>query len=146
MSSHRAYWLGVLGMCLLSAGQALGQSTSQAQRGTAAKPTAPVATVKRAELPAAKVTSRIRGEGRPTTQLVVLEFSAVPHGARAFTIQGLTSGGTQTATLECHQYHHPGVYDCYDCTGYSDNTHVFDCKYLGFCVEGYNGNSSICHF
>lgn len=40
-----------------------------------------------------------------------------------------------------------GVWDCFDnCTGNGPGGTWGNCEYIGFCVEGYNNNSSICHF
>ncbi len=79
--------------------------------------------------------------------VTVLDTSRVPHSAKEFVIEGLP--GTQTAEIWCDAKGENKDYkDCYSCnSSVPANVPLSEaCNWVGFCTDGYNGNSSYCSF
>lgn len=96
-------------------------------------------------LEAADLTLRataIRHPNRPQTLYAV----AIPH-SRTPQSFNLTTNTHPTALFCIPDENTGGVWNCFDnCTGNGPGGTWGNCQYIGFCVEGYNNNSSICHF
>jgi type VI secretion system secreted protein Hcp len=88
-----------------------------------------------------------KDECRRGDVVTVLDTSMVPHGAKEFRIEGRPA--TQTASIYCDaKGENKSFKDCYSCNSSvpADVPYAQACDYLGFCTEGYNGNSSYCSF
>jgi len=155
-SVHRFASKALMLVLLVLAGFCFAEIAS-AQTSTPRNPTSQ-ASVRRAQIapaaPVARMDSRIRTqwtEGcRKGEVVIVLDTSAVPHGAQKFRITGLElPGQTPTAEIWCDaQGENKSYKDCYSCNSSvpPDVPYKAACDYLGFCTEGYNGNSSYCSF
>ena len=102
------------------------------------------------ETPVAQYRSRLethREDCRRGNVVTVLDTSMVPHSAKEFVIEGLP--GTQTAEIWCDAKGENKDYkDCYSCnSSVPANVPLSEaCNWVGFCTDGYNGNSSYCSF
>lgn len=87
---------------------------------------------------------------RQGDMVTVLDTSAVPQGAQKYRVEGLhLPGQTQQADIWCDAYGEDKSFkDCYSCNSSvpAEVPYSQACDYLGFCTEGYNGNSSYCSF
>ena len=100
--------------------------------------------------PAARYRSRLEThweDCRRDNVVTVLDTSMVPHSAEEFVIEGLP--GTQTAKIFCDAKGENKDYkDCYSCNSSVPANVPYSeaCNWVGFCTDGYNGNSSYCSF
>ena len=100
--------------------------------------------------PAAQYRSRLEThweDCRRDNVVTVLDTSMVPHSAEEFVIEGLP--GTQTAKIFCDAKGENKDYkDCYSCNSSVPANVPYSeaCNWVGFCTDGYNGNSSYCSF
>jgi hypothetical protein len=99
----------------------------------------------RSAIPMVRYISTIRTpNGR---SIFVIDTSSVQRRASRFSIGGVPG---KPAKIHCDNTgNQTDVFDCYDCGNQTidDSTpYKGACTYLGFCTNGYNGNSSYCSF